>query len=788
MINYFSFLFAIRSLVKNKTYSILNILGFSIGLSCAILLALNIICDLNYDKFHTNLQNLYSVNYWLQTNSDEGYTRSEHSASLGPRLKEEMPEVVGFTRIRYTQYLFKAEDKSFVESGIYADNSLFTLFSFPLLQGDKKKVLSDQNSIVISERMAKKFFKTTSCIGKVLIIKYNEWTESYQISGILKDVPEQSSIKFDFIIPFSKYLAEDNTASELYSNSCTTWLLLRPGSDIKSVSHKMVNLLASNKILQDKNFFFIPLKDKYLFNYIKGKRSFVSSVLDVIIFSAIAILIMLIACFNFMNLGIAFAAKRYNEAGIRKVIGSSPKHILFQFIGESVLLSLISLGIAILIVLWILPAFNEFSPINRELTIPFGNARFMTILLGTVVLTGLLSGLYPGILLSSVNAIEILKRNLSLKAGMNFFRQGLIVFQFAISVLFITCTIIIWKQSQYIQSKDPGINKDNIVFFENHDNISKHQALFKSELLSQPQITSVCYSNSKPLDAVWGSAKVEWTGKDPSSEVIFPVINTDFDYMKTLEPELIQGRFFNPAFASDSGSFVINQTAFNTFKMKNPIGQTIMVDGQRGSIIGVVKDFNINSFFVPYSPVIIRIKPSEAYFTVLKFDGTDRTKVKDAIQKVYSKFEDNYPLDAKFSSDVFYQLNVKDKIAWLTGIFGAIAIFLACLGLFGLTAFMAEKRTKEIGIRKINGAVTSGILMLLLRNYSKWLGIAIFIGLPLAFLLGNSFLNIFAFRIQFPYWALFVGPSIVIAIALLTVGWQTWRAATRNPVESLRYE
>jgi ABC-type antimicrobial peptide transport system permease subunit len=766
-------------------YSILNLLGLTIGLSCSILLFIDVNYNLSFDKFNKNYHNIYSVNSW--TPSGKGYTNKTSSALVGPMLKEQIPEIEDFSRIVNTQFIFKTADKTFLENGVYADQNFLTIFSFPLKKGEVKSVLSDQKSIVISERMAQKFFDNNDCIGKELILKDKNTLESFQVAGILKDVPTQSTLKFDFIIPFTKFLANNSWANKINEPSCYNWLLLKPNADYRAINIKIDKVINSNDPIK-RNHFLISLKDEHLFNYIYGKRGPVGAILDVIIFSSVAILLLLIACFNFMNLAIAVTVKRYGEAGIKKAVGSSRKNIIFQFLLESLILTFISTALALLLVKFLLPAYNSFSPLNKGLTIPFSNFPLMAGFAGIILITAFISGIYPAILLSSVSTIDVLKRNISVKSGMNYFRQGLIVFQFFISVVFITITIVVWKQADYVNTKELGLNKDNLLIFENHENIRKHQTTFKSELLSLKEVSSVCYSNSKPFEGIKGDASVDWPGKEVKDNRYFQLINTDYDFMKTLEPDLLYGRFFDEKLATDTKNFVINQSSADLFKQINPVGEVITVNGSNGTIIGVVKNFHTSSLLAPYSPVIIKINPQSTYYTVVKFLSGNKKALIESIRSKYKQFDNDYPFEPQFVSDNYIRQNVKNQVAVLTGIFAAIAIFLACFGLFGLASFNAEKRTKEIGVRKINGSTIFNIILLLLRNYARWITIAICIGVPVAFLLGKAFLGIFAFHVEIPYWAFIFGPLIVMIIALSTVGWRTFKAATRNPVEALRYE
>jgi putative ABC transport system permease protein len=784
----YNLIFAIRHILRNKTYSLITLLGMTIGLSCAILLFLDVLYNLNYDRFHKNYNRIYTINSWMPDAKDKGYMSDAYSALIGPLLKDQVPEIEDYTRIDNEQYIIKAADKTFSEKGIYADNNFFNIFSFPLIEGEQQRVLMDNNFIVISERMADKFFGTVSCIGKILTIKTSNSLKSFQISGVIKDLPQQSTVNFDFIIPFSKYLADNKWADSFSSTSTSIWILMRKGGEKEKIISKINEVINSHDPIKGKKHILISLKEKHLYNFFFGKRSIVGFILDVIIFSAVGIIIFILACFNFMNLAIAWIMKRSGEAGIKKSLGSNRRGIIFQFLAESMILSLISLVFSLIIVAFLLPFYNTLSPVDRVLTIPFSNFTIMFSFILMALIAGFLSTLYPAVLLSSVKLINILKKNNSLNIGMNNFRQGLIIFQFFISVVFITLSFVVWRQAEYLKTKDLGINKDNILFFNNHDNIRKHQTTFKNELISVKEVSSVCYSNSRPFSGVQSSAKVDWSEKDQTQNQYFELINTDFDFQKTLQPILLKGRFFEEGLATDSDNYIINETAQELINVKEPVGKTISVNGHKGIIIGIVKNFHTHSLFLAHLPLIIKIDPLKANYTIVKFSSLNKEALIENLKNKYKKFESDFPFEPEFANDLYNKQNNRDPAAILTGIFACIAIFLACFGLYGLSSFLIEKRTKEIGIRKINGATIFQIVILLLHSYIKWIFIAVLIALPVAFILSRGFLGIFAFRAEMPYLAFIAGPLIVLCLAVLTVIWKTVRAATRNPVEALRYE
>lgn len=783
MLSYFIKI-AFRFIWRNKTFSILNFLCLTFGLTCAIIAMLYIQTMFNYDKFHKNYDRLYSVNSYVTYFNGSRFPKDIQSTSLTAIIKEHAPEIENITQIVDCNYTFINDNKSFTEEGIYADRSFFETFTFPLTLGNAQSILTEPNSIVISERLAKKFFNNTECIGKTLVLKDEDKQGTFKITGVIKNVSYQSYLQFDFIIPFSKFMAENKWANETGASATRIWVLLRKNIDKTFVDKKIKNLIKDQETTLNQELFLFPLKEKILYSYANGTRVW-KGMKNVVIIGSIGFAILLIACFNFINLAIALNIRRHREAGIKKVIGSRKSSIIFQFLAETYIIVAISLVFAIVLVELLQPIFN--SAFGGDIHLQLSNIGNMSSLICCALFTGLVSGIFPAFFLASSNPLNVLKGKIIKSHSYSLFRQGLIIFQFIVPVVLIILMIIIKMQDNYMRNYNIGIDKERLIILDNTKNIQNHAESVKAELLSIPSIDAVSFTNCIPTRSASVSNEVNWEGKDASEKLHFWCINTDFDYNKAVDIQMVEGRFFEPKFSSDSVNYVINDVAANVLKDKNPIGRTLTVEGKKGTIIGIFKNFHAIDLAGPYTPTIIRIKNENRHTLLIKLSEEKYSDVASKIQKVYSRFEPENQFQPKLFNDLksYTELNTP---ANLVGLASFIAIMLACLGLFGLSSFNAVSRTKEIGIRKINGATTFSIMRLLLRNYTKWIVIGFLFALPISFIVGNIFLNMFFFHVPIPLWVFIAGPIIAYIIALSAVSWQSYRAASQNPVNSLRYE
>jgi putative ABC transport system permease protein len=773
-----------RFLWRNKKYTILNYLCLTFGLSCSIIALLHINRMLSFDKFQNNLERLYEIEANVTYFNGDRFLKQVLSASLMSNLEEKIPEFVKLTRIVNRSFTFVNGEKSFTENGLFADSTFFEMFSFPIISGSFSENLKGINSIVISERMANKFFGSMDCLGKTLIYKDKNNETAYVVSGIVTNVPSESSISFDFIIPFSKFLTENAWANDAGASACQIWALLNGKANPGNVNGKIRDLIKTQEATLNQELFLFPLKDKNLYNYISGRRVW-GGMQYVVITGSLGFSILIIACFNFINLAIAMNIRRYREAGIRKVFGAGKSRIILQYLGETFVLIFISLLFALVLVKILLHGFNSITNGSLQFDISdFG------VIMGLVVITVfsvLLSGLTPAIYLSSSDPINTLKGKIVKSHSFSFFRQSLIVIQFMVPIVFIICMMIINVQNKFIQKFDLGFNKDKLLVINNSKSLEDHEESFKTDLLSIPGIESVSYTSCIPSLGTTVSNEISWEGKDPSEKLHFWCISTDFNYNKTVNLKMTDGRYFNKSFISDSGCYVINNIAADVMKYSNPVGRSLTLDGRKGTIIGVFKDFHSIDPAGPYTPTIIAISKTNRKSILISFSSDNYSSILERIKSIYKTYEP----DNIFSASIFTDLVKNSELTRLSKVFGVtfiIALLLASLGLSGLASFTAVSRTKELGIRKINGATTVLVMKLLGKSYTKLLIISIIIALPAAFLLGNIFLSRFNFHTKMPIWAFIAGPLIVYIIALSAVTWQSWRVATRNPGEALRYE
>jgi putative ABC transport system permease protein len=778
------FKIALRYLWRKKTYSLLNFACLTFGLTCAIITVLYILNVFSYDKFHKNYNRLFAVDAYVTYFNGDRFPKQYLSASLPEMLKVQAPEIEDLTRIAEREFLFINGDKTFAEKGIYADSNFFSLFSFPLLKTGRVEVLSDLNSIVISEHMAVKFFESTDCAGKTLVLKDGGRNEAFNIAGVFKDVPRQSVMQFDFVIPFSKFLKENSWALESGATANMTWALLKNNVDKNELENKIKNLIKNEESTLNQELFLFPLKEQILYSYAGGKRVW-KEMQNIVIIGTIGFAILLIACFNFINLAIALNFRRYREAGIRKVAGSGKPAIVFQYLGETFIITSVSLMSAVVLVLLLIPGFN--SVFNFGIQLNLLSLKMTGFFIIIAVFTGLMSGLMPALYLGSSSPVDALKGKIITSHSYSLFRQSLIVFQFTIPIVLIICMIVIRAQDSYMRNYDAGVDKDRVLVLDNSNNIQSHAQSVKAELLAIPGIEAVTFTNCIPTRGAKVSGEVSWDGKDAAEKLHFWCVNSDFDYNKVVKINVIDGRFFSPSFSTDSASFMINDIAAGVMKNKNPVGSEITVDGKKGTITGVFKDFHAIDLAGPLVPTIMQIGSEERPAILVKFSTGSYKSVTAEIYKVLN----HYDTEAAFQATLFRDLVPYSDLSLpsrLVGLSFIIALLLACLGLFGLASFTSENRTKEIGIRKANGATTSSVMCLLLANYTKWLTIALFIAIPIAFMLAKIFLGRFYFHTPVPVSAFIAGPAIAFAVALLTVCSQTWRAANRNPVKALRYE
>ncbi len=783
MINNF-FKTALRFLWRNKSFTILNYLCLTFGLTCSIVAMLNVKRAFNYDRFHRNYNRIYEVDANVTYFNNDRFPKEMLSASLPNLLTASVPEIESISRMSNVNKNLSAGDVTFSESGIYADTSFLSVFTFPVSRGSLHTSLTGNNSIVLTEMTALKFFKTVDCVGSQMYVKKDTLSEAFTVSAVVKDIPSLSSVQFSFIIPFSRFLATDSHALDAGSSVCQVWTLLYQGTDAKKVNEKIKNLIKDQESTLNQELFFFPLKEKILYSYSAGRRVW-REMQYIVIIACIGFAILLIACFNFINLSIALNIKRYREAGLRKVAGAGNWSVITQHLGETTIITLLSLLTSLDLVKVVLKVLN--STFNSDVQFDFSDFSIIMMFTCITLFTAIASGLLPALFLSRSKPIDVLRNEINTGQSFSLFRQSLIVFQFTIPIVLIICMMIVRAQDRFYRNYDLGFNKDKLLVILGTRDIESRSENVRNDLLSVPGIESVSFSSCIPARGTRVTNEIEWEGKNPEQKLHFWCIDTDYDYPATVNMKIREGRYFDRSFLADSACFVINDVAAGVMDYENPIGRSITVEGRKGKIIGIFSDFHSLDLAGPYTPTIISLSGEGKSNLLISLGEGNQSEIISKTREVLAVYAPDKPFQVNFYSDLLKRTELT-TVSYLVGLAFFISIILACLGLSGLASFTAASRTKEIGIRKINGATVVSIVRLLGMKYLKWLLIASVISIPLAYIIGTLFLARFNFRTAIPYQAFLAGPVIASSIALLAVCWQSWRAATKNPVEALRYE
>lgn len=799
----------VRNLLRNKVFSAINIFGLAIGISTCLIIMLFVLNEFSYDRFNKKADRIVRVVF-------RGFVQGEkmREASVMPptarALKADYPEVLDATRIRnYGRPRFITGANSFAdESFAYVDSNFFRVFSFPLLQGNPNTALLQTHSIVISETAAKKYFGNENPMGRLM--NFKGWDAPYKITGVMQDMPGNAQFHFDLLGSMAS-LPESRENTWMSSNYFT-YLVLPEGYDYKKLQAKMpqvvekymgpqlqaamgMSLAEFRKKGNDIGLYLQPLTDVHLHSDLMFEMSPTGNIQQVYIFSAIAIFMLLIACINFMNLSTAGAAKRAREVGIRKVLGSLKGELVRQFLIESVLMTAIALTLAVCFVKLALPFFNELSGKKLSFSL-FGNAWLFPSLILFGLFVGALAGSYPAFFLSSFKPVSVLKGRFQSGRGSSILRSGLVIFQFFISIALMVGTIVVYKQLSFIQHKDLGYNKDQVIILPGAWWLGKNDQVFRNELTQDPRVMSV--SNSDYLPAGPSNYNNFMVYPDNHSSQMVKTLRFDIDdrYIPTLGMQMVAGRNFSKDFPTDSTAMIINETAARDFGWGLGATEHRLTPyngddhGNKVSyrIIGVVKDFNFKSLHERISPLVMVLKNDNGSF-IVKTKTTDVAGLLKTMKKNWTALTSALPFDYSFLDERFKQAyETEQKTGLILGIFAGLTIFVACLGLFGLAMFTAEQRTREIGIRKVLGASIAGVTSLLSKDFLKLVIIANLIAWPLAWWAMNKWLQEFAYRITISWWVFVVAGISALLIAILTISFQAVKAALANPVVSLRSE
>jgi len=786
---------ALRNIKRYKGYSFINIAGLAVGMACCILILLWVRDELSFDRFHHNLDHIHRVIRQEQDTAEAGKDALT-PPPLAAALKEKFPEITHVTRFgSWGRWLVTSGEKKFYETGYKCtDPDFFEMFDFPFVKGNPKKALLSTYSVVLTEKMAEKYFGNEDPMGKTLSINKQF---DVTVTGVIKNVPGNSSLTFDFIFPFQilvgKELLGEKNSQNWGFNSFSTFVMLNKNSSVKEPGPKIVGIFKEQNEEDTDLALLQPFKDIHLYSNIKYDLDSVGDIKYVTIFSLLALFVLIIACINFMNLTTAKSAKRAKEVGLRKVIGARRWQLIKQFFGESMLLSFFAFLLALILVELMLPLFNNLSAKNLSLT-PSGN---ITIYLGFVVITmitGILAGSYPALLLSALQPVKTLKGssnvNVTGKNRTPLFRKILVVTQFTLSIGLIIGTTVIYTQLRFMRDKELGINKEHIVYIPMAESvIDKYQSI-KQEFLRNPDVLKVSASMALPTNIRSSPGSPEWEGKDPNNNMQIKADFVDYDYIETFQIKMAQGRSFSKEFPTDTETaYIVNEEAVRLMGLESPLGKQFSFWDRKGEIIGVMKDFHFRPMHHQIQPIVFKIFPDWFKNIYIRIKPGDIPATLESLKKTWSQVNPGYPFEYRFLDEQFHQLyRAEERMGTLTNYFTVMGILIACLGLFGLASFMAEQRTKEIGIRKALGASVGNIILLLSREFTKLVLAATIIAWPIAYFTMNQWLQNFAYRIGIGWWVFVFSAGLTIIIAFLTVSYQSIKAATANPVKALKYE
>ncbi|HWZ01970.1 MAG TPA: ABC transporter permease [Mucilaginibacter sp.] len=779
---------AFRNLKKDKQFTFLNVLGLSAGIACTLLIYLWVHDELSYDKLFANDSRIYQV-MEHRKNSGSQSLSDESSGLVSDALKAQDGAVEYAAAVAPADWFPKSTltvgDKNIKASGQYAGKDYFKIFSFKMIEGDRNSVLDAKTSIVISKDLAKRLFNTTkNVIGKGIKVQQDKM---FFVSGVY-ELPVHSSQQFDFVQSFD-YLGDVQTWVKTWGNGGPhNFVMLKQGEDVNAFNKRITNLLTKNTGDTSRRPFAMRFADNYLentFNHgsrVGGRGEYVR------LFSLVAIFILVIACINFMNLSTAKASGRMKEVGIKKVIGAERSQLIMQFLSESTLLAFFTTLFAVGIAWLLLPQFNQLT--GKDIHMEFDASLILT-LIGMALFTGIVSGSYPALYLSKFQPLAILKGKINSTFSDLIARKGLVVFQFTISVVLIVAVLVVYQQIQFIQSTNPGYQKDNVVRFSSEGNLAGKEEIFSAALRNIPGVVNASFTQHNLVGRNFGTNGLSWSGNITDQTVYFEGFFGGYNFIETMGMKMAAGRAFSKNFGAEYTKVILNETAVKIMNLKDPVGKNVKISGGNFQIIGVVKDFHFESLHETVVPAFILLAggTNPAYKIMVRIKNDHQKETIVQIQRLYESYNPGLPFTYSFLDEAYQkQYETEVRVSMLSEYFSVLAILISCLGLFGLVAFTAQKRQKEIGIRKVVGASVNSITFMLTKDFLQLVFIAVLIASPLAYYLMSQWLNGFAYRINIGPVVFLIAISSVILITILTVSFQAIKAALVNPVKSLRSE
>lgn len=771
----------IRNFKRQFGFSMLNILGLTIGMASFIMIYLWISDELSYESAYSKADRIYVVHKEYQVAGQSQFNPST-PAPLAPRLKNDFAEIESSIRIARMSVTVEYKGETYSNQRLCAsDPDYINLFDLEFINGDRNKVFDEPHAVIIAQKIADRYFKGENPLGKVL--KIND-RKSLTVTGVYKDPPEKSTIKYELVGRFDFLIENGENRDDWGNHRFRTMILVNSEVDMQALDRKMSDLIQA-QIPDEKIAIKTLALDKLRLYTIDGKNQRIQYVH---LFMAIAIFIIFIACINFMNLSTAKAARRSKEIGLRKVVGSSRNMLILQFITESVLFAAISALLAMMLVELFRPVFNQITV--KQISIDYQDIRVYLKLISLVLFTGFLSGSYPAFFMSSFKPVLAIKNAIHLGVKGILFRKILVIIQFTISIFLIISTFFIFFQIRSIQQKDLGFDKKNVIAFDAEGRISTNYQAFKNELLSNKGIVNVTRATQLPNDIENIFRNVTWEDMQQPEGSTFGAGTIDYDYFETMKMDIVEGRSFSKEYGRDSVNVIFNQTAIKLMGYENPIGRSFSFDDTNpGKIVGVVKDFHSRPLTEKIEPVMFILYPAWCNLVFVRLEDSQVEKALKHIEKIYKDFAPQHPFNYTFlDQSIKEQYQSEQNIGKLSAIFSLIAVIISCLGLYGLAAYTADQKKKEIGIRKVFGADIIGIIYKLSTSFAIWVMIANVIAWPIAWLVMDNWLQNFAYRIDLYWWVFVLSGVLALFIALITVGLQVYRAAILNPVESIKYE
>lgn len=787
--NYFKV--AIRNLLRQKGFSFINIFGLALGISCTALIGMWVNDEISYDRFHKDYERIYRITATLP---EMKVHAAVSPAPLALALKNEIPEIDEAVRTSgYERDLVQVGDIKFEEKRIiYVDSNFFRVFTFPLIKGDIEQALKNPDGILLTEEMAMKYFGTTDVLEKT--IRKNN-SDNFTITGVLANIPENSHLRFDFVQPMSfKARNNDDLKRNVWDNyNWYTYIkvndkVIKSEAVVAALEKKMQDIYKANEPVLKVSFILQPLEKVHLHSNFLADIGTHGNAQNVYIFAIVAVFILVVACLNFMNLATARAARRAKEVGLRKVVGAVRSHLMGQFLAESLIVSLMSLVLALLFIYLVLPYFNTLG--GKHLALDFTNIQLVAGLLGITVITGLLAGSYPALYLSGFLPAKVLKGSFNGGGSGSLFRNTMVVIQFAVSISLIVGTAVVYRQLKFIQQMNLGYDKENLVYVQMFGDLWSKYDAFRANLGNNPYTANYSFISEIPTTNNGATISVEWAGKDPNSQPLFYNTAVDENFEEVFKVTFLDGHGYTENAKGDSAYTIVNETALKTMNMplESAVGTRIKIWGRERTIIGVVKDFNFKPVQEPIGPMFLNRDTWGGYAMIRTKPGETENTVK-ALEQIWKEMNPNYPFEYHFLDDSIAEMyKAEQRLSSLFNVFAILAIVISCLGLYGLSAYLAERRTRELGIRKVLGATAFQLVYLLSATFTRPIIIATLIAVPLAWYGMSQWLNGFAYHVDIEWTVFVVAFLSALIIAWLTVSFESIKAASTNPVNSLRSE